>query len=99
MLFPDPSQRVYGHCHRYVVSMALPSKKHFRTINVQSIGNGAFLAVVAVPRISNLRAVKAPDSSTPVASTGISFIINCLRGPCDWHLAALLKLSEIKCFS
>jgi hypothetical protein len=43
-----------------------PSEKHFRTIN--GSGNGAFLAVVAVPGINKLRVIKTLNSSTPVAS-------------------------------
>jgi hypothetical protein len=50
-----------------------------RTINVQWVGNGTLFAVVAVPGISNLRVVNTLNSSTPVASQNISFIINCLR--------------------
>jgi len=37
---------------------------------------GPFLAVVAVPRINKLRVINTLNSSTPVASTTISFIIN-----------------------
>jgi hypothetical protein len=42
------------------------------------LGNGAFLAVVAVPRISNLRVVNIVISSTPAASTNNVFIISSL---------------------
>ena len=41
--------------------------------------NGAFLAVVALPRINNLRAVNAVDRSTPAASTTIYIVINNLQ--------------------
>jgi hypothetical protein len=37
--------------------------------NINGMGNGAFLAVVTVPRINNLRAVNMVISSTPAAST------------------------------
>jgi hypothetical protein len=44
------------------------------------MGNGAFLAVVAVPRINNLRAVNTLNSSTPAASTILSALfISTLR--------------------
>jgi len=36
----------------------------------------AFFALLAVPRISNLRVLNTLDSSTPAASTTISFIID-----------------------
>src|ERR1700734_197161 len=39
--------------------------KRFRTINVQWIGQCAFLPLVAVPRINNLRVLNTLDSSTP----------------------------------
>jgi len=39
-------------------------------------GNGAFLAVVAVPRINKLRVINTANSSPPVSSANISFIIN-----------------------
>jgi len=39
----------------------------------------AFLAVVAVHEINNLRAINTLNSSNPVASTNIYFIINYLR--------------------
>ena len=54
-------------------------REYFRTINVQWIGNGAFLAVVAVPRINKLRVINIVISSTPVASKNIYFIINYLQ--------------------
>jgi len=38
-----------------------------------------FLAVVAFHRINNLRVINTANSSTPVASTNISFIINRLQ--------------------
>jgi hypothetical protein len=41
--------------------------------------NGAFLAVLALPRINNLRAVDAVDRSTPAASTTIYIVINLLQ--------------------
>ena len=41
--------------------------------------NGAFLAVVALPRINNLLAVNAVDRSTPAASTTIYIVINNLQ--------------------
>ena len=41
-----------------------------------------FFAPLAIRRINNLRAVNTLNSSTPVASTSISFIINYLRGFC-----------------
>ncbi|MGB8760178.1 MAG: hypothetical protein WCD01_04740, partial [Candidatus Sulfotelmatobacter sp.] len=37
-------------------------------------GNGAFLAVVADPRINKLRVINSLNSSTPAASTTIRFI-------------------------
>jgi len=42
-------------------------------------GNEAFLALVALLGINNLRAVNTVISSTPAASTNISFIINYLK--------------------
>ena len=39
----------------------------------------AFLAVVAIPRINNLRAINTLDGSALVASTNISFIISYLQ--------------------
>jgi hypothetical protein len=55
------------------------ARKDFRTITYNGIGNGAFLAVVAIPRINNLRIINALDSSTPAASTIIKIIINGLQ--------------------
>lgn len=42
-------------------------------------GNWSVLAVVALPGIKNLHALKTLTSSTPAASTIIFIIINCLR--------------------
>src|ERR1700730_15534993 len=50
------------------VSVGPKSEKHSRTINVECIGQWAFLAVVAVPRIHNLRAVNTLIGSTPATS-------------------------------
>ena len=83
-LLLDPSQRIYGILRSHRVSVGLQSEKHFRTINVQWIGNEAFLAVVAVRGINNLRAVNTLDSSTPAASTTISFSINSLQRKQDF---------------
>ena len=66
------------YCGRHVVSVGLQSEKHFRTITYNGSGNGAFLAVVAVPRINKLRVINTLNSSTPAAST-MSFIINRLQ--------------------
>jgi hypothetical protein len=43
------------------------------------LGNGAFLAVLAVPRINNLLAINTLNSSTPAASTTIYIVINNLQ--------------------
>jgi hypothetical protein len=50
--------------------LGLPDSKRecFRTINVQWIGQWSFLALVAVPRISKLRVINTPISSTPAVS-------------------------------
>jgi hypothetical protein len=61
-----------------VWSLPDSEREYFRTIDVQWIGQWAFLALVALPRINNLRAVNIVISSTPAASTDISFIINYL---------------------
>jgi hypothetical protein len=54
------------------------AKEHFRTINVQWIGQWGVWALVAVQRINKLRAVNTLNRSTPAASTTISLIINYL---------------------
>jgi hypothetical protein len=54
-------------------------RMHFRTINVQWIGQWGFLAVVAVPGINNLHTLNTVISSTPAASTNISFSINTIQ--------------------
>jgi hypothetical protein len=66
------------YCGRNVVSVGLQSEKHFRTIDTRGLGNGAFLAVVAVPRINKLRVINALNASTPAASTTLC-IFNKLR--------------------
>jgi len=51
---------------------------------------GAFLAVLAIPRINNLRVINTPNSSTPAASTNTLFIINHLQKNFNfvqWHSA------------
>src|SRR3981081_4067979 len=53
------------YCGRHVVFVGLQSEKHFRTINVQWIGQWGLLAVVAFHRINNLRVVNIVISSTP----------------------------------
>jgi hypothetical protein len=49
----------------------MTGKKHFRTYN--GSGNGAFLALVAVPRINKLRVINTLNSSIPTASTTIHY--------------------------
>jgi hypothetical protein len=68
-----------GYCGGNVVC-GTPEQKIF-SYNKRTMdrANGAFLAVVAVQRINKLRVINTLNSSTPVASTNISFIINCLR--------------------
>jgi len=47
--------------NRFLCVLWTPNEKHFRTINVQWLGNGAFLAVVAGPRISNVTCCQHSD--------------------------------------
>ena len=67
-----------AYLRRLLMAVFAKQQKQFRTINVHGSANGAFLAVVAVPRINKLRIINTLNSSTPVASTTISFIITCL---------------------
>jgi hypothetical protein len=57
--FLDPFRLVHGYCERYGVSVCgTPErKKHFRTINVQWIGQWGLLDAVALPRINKLRVI------------------------------------------
>jgi hypothetical protein len=80
MFFVDPAQRIYVILSPLCGLCGTPGREYFRTINVQWIGQwGAFLAVVAVPRINKLRVINTLNSSTAAASTNISLIINCLQ--------------------
>jgi len=79
VFFLHPPQQIYGVLGSLCGSAGLQSEKHFRTINVQWIGQWGLLAVLAIPRINNLRVINTPNSSTPVASKDISFIINCVQ--------------------
>src|SRR4029077_18881556 len=71
-VFLDPARRIDGILWPMCRVCRTPEQEHFRSINVQWIGQSAFLAVAAVPRINNLRAVNMLDSSTPAASTKYS---------------------------
>jgi hypothetical protein len=58
-----------GHCGRCGVRGTPEQKAFSYNKRTMDSGNGALLAVVAVPRINNLRPINALDSSTPAAST------------------------------
>jgi|GEM_PF-4560234 len=67
------------YCGRHVVFVGLQSEKHFRTINVQWIGQWSLLAVVAFHRINNLRVINIVISSTPAAFTKYSRVQSLTR--------------------
>jgi hypothetical protein len=77
--FFDPSPRINAILRPPCGVHWTPERKafsyHKRTMDRAM---GAFLAVVAVPRINKLGVINTLNSSTPVASTTNSFIINCL---------------------
>jgi hypothetical protein len=70
------------------------SKSIFVQSTYSGSGNGAFLAVVAIPRINNLRVIHTPNSSTPAAST-MSFIINYLQA---WRFSDKLYSQSVVIF-
>ena len=76
MSFIDPARQIYGIVLPPRDQAELRGKSIFVQETYNGLGNGAFLAVVADPRISNLRVVNTLISSTPAASTNLSFIIS-----------------------
>jgi hypothetical protein len=73
VFFLDPARRIYGIPWSPSGSAELRSEKHFRAVNVQWIGQWAFLALVAFSRINKLRVINTLNRSTPAATaTAIS---------------------------
>jgi len=64
-VYPGESMEYCGRC---VVAAGLQSESILVQQTYNGSGNGAFLAVVAVPRINNLRVINTLNSSTPAAS-------------------------------
>jgi hypothetical protein len=64
-LHPDES---IGYCGQHVLCRGTPKRKAF-SYNKRTMDRAMSLAVVAVPRINNLRAVNTLNSPTPAAST------------------------------
>jgi len=66
-----------GYCGRHG-GRGTASESIFVQKSYNGSGYGAFLALVAVPRINKLRVVNTLNSSTPAAPTIIYFVISTL---------------------